>query len=274
MKMLRISKAGVGVVKPGFTLVELLVVIAIISVLMSMLLPSLQRSRETAYQLKCQSGARGVNTAVDVYCSDNREYYVAGKVTAKSWAQILIDGGYSQETAYTARGGCPHGPTVYSDYAGNDYYTGWTANSWPTATTTYGFNMYLQSGFYSGFTLYGQQKRTGYRVSKHADKVITAMCNVTGWSTEWNTYVVYASTYTTLGEPAWYPKSAMNPAIVRHRGEGLPVSFADGHGVFLDRQTILTGPVYGKGARTLPNFNLMDYSFCPVDPTEIYGFKP
>jgi prepilin-type N-terminal cleavage/methylation domain-containing protein len=261
-------------VRGGFTLVELLVVIAIMSVLISLMLPSLQGSREVAYRAKCLSGARGVNTSINTYCSDNREYYVAGKVTARSWPQILIDMGYSQQTSYTSKGGCPHGPTVYSDYAGNDYYTGQTTNSWPTTTATYGFNMYLQSGFYGGFTSYGQQRRTGFRSTKYSDRLITTMCNVTAWSVDWNTYVVYASTYTTLGEPPWYSKSVMNPEIVRHKGEGLPTAFADGHAKFTDRQTILCGPLYGYAARYEKDFNVMDYSFCPVDPARIYGFQP
>ncbi len=258
----------------GFTLVELLVVIAIISVLLALMLPSLQSSREVAYRAKCMAGARGVNTSVDAYCSDNREYYVSGKVTAKSWPQIFVDGGYSQQTAFTNKGGCPHGPSQYWDSAGNDYYTGQTNNSWPTSTTTYGFNHYLQAGTYNGTVAYGPQRRTGFRATKYSSRLITAICNVTAWSNEWSVYVVYTATYTTLGEPPWYSKTLFNPEVMRHKGEGLPASFADGHGAFIDRRTVMSGPLYGYAARVEKDFNVMDYSFCPVDPARIYGFQP
>ncbi|MCC6680471.1 MAG: prepilin-type N-terminal cleavage/methylation domain-containing protein [Phycisphaeraceae bacterium] len=54
----------------GFTLIELLVVISIIALLLAILLPALQRSRETAKQLQCLSNQRSIATAALAYEAD------------------------------------------------------------------------------------------------------------------------------------------------------------------------------------------------------------
>ena len=55
----------------GFTLIELLVVIAIISLLVSILLPSLNKAKELARLAVCQSNVHNLVTATHVYASDH-----------------------------------------------------------------------------------------------------------------------------------------------------------------------------------------------------------
>lgn len=58
--------------KSGFTLIELLIVIAIIAVLLTILAPALQESREHAKRVQCASHHRKIVVALRMYDTSNR----------------------------------------------------------------------------------------------------------------------------------------------------------------------------------------------------------
>jgi prepilin-type N-terminal cleavage/methylation domain-containing protein/prepilin-type processing-associated H-X9-DG protein len=78
----------------GFTLVELLVVIGIIAVLISILLPSLNKAREAANSVSCLSNLRQVGLSVQLYANQNKGVIPDA---AARWPDVLppVKGNYT-----------------------------------------------------------------------------------------------------------------------------------------------------------------------------------
>jgi prepilin-type N-terminal cleavage/methylation domain-containing protein/prepilin-type processing-associated H-X9-DG protein len=83
--------------KRGFTLIELLVVIAIIALLLSILMPALERVRKQARAVICLANLKQWGLMFDMYCDDNNGYFFTGEIngtrsgvgSGKYWRQAM-----------------------------------------------------------------------------------------------------------------------------------------------------------------------------------------
>ena len=105
-----------------FTLIELLVVIAIIAILAAMLMPALQKARESARSTTCMNNLKQIGQFLKFYENDFRDFFPTPTKSSYSAWRLLIEGKY---IVHLNVWDCPSDATRTP---GVDYYDGyaWT----------------------------------------------------------------------------------------------------------------------------------------------------
>ena len=179
----------------GFTLVELLVVIAIIALLLSVLVPSLAKARESAKKVVCQGNVRQQALACTLYMNDNGQnfpsLYVTGSdaamnsaYTGHAWGGVLgtenavtqqqrLLNAYVGKVSNVSLKSADKNLYVFRCPADNGAYGGEWADRKPTLWVTNGCSYFYNSNALNNDAVEGLWGKKSGRV-KHPSAVLLA----------------------------------------------------------------------------------------------------
>jgi len=113
----------------GFTLVELLVVIGIIALLISILLPALNRARESAATIKCAANLRSIGQGFAIYMSQNKQKLPAGYAN-RGYRNVTPESPDNTASAFALGGQVPN-----NGEAGYIHWSSYLYSSFSASTT-------------------------------------------------------------------------------------------------------------------------------------------
>ena len=197
-----------------FTLMELLVVMAIITILASLLLPTLGKAKERARQIQCTGNLKQYGTGLGMYVNDNGEYFPRWQVidANNNWVWELKKAGYITPAICK----CPAAVILTSSLVnGKDDCINNPATPFAYYNTAYGYNyMYLGSSYYDNWDIYSPPAKLS-KIKKPSDMLAVA----DQWNNSNGAYCVIS------------PSSAPTNKLVIHdrHQKGANILYVDGH---------------------------------------------
>ncbi len=160
--------------RDGFTVPEVLAVVAIITIIISLLLPSMNRARDRARAVICASNQRQIGMGIRNYATENKQYFPVGVNSASGdwlWMAILREQVSTMDLFH-----CPSTPAftkwVYKANPGSPSHpTGWEKDEFRLGSGrgsffSYGMNVWgapccadaYGTGTYYGHATLGERK--------------------------------------------------------------------------------------------------------------------
>ncbi|MCF7957115.1 MAG: type II secretion system GspH family protein [Phycisphaerae bacterium] len=241
----------------GFTLIELLVVISIIALLVAILMPALNKAKQSALKATCLMNIKSLSQAWVIYATANEDQLVGGQVGHGSfpikdhdWVHPAIT---TTNTAYRAgmdsydreAEGIKQGalykyletPDVYNCPADKTWreYAGKTVTQQQSPFRSYAISDAMNGGWIAGF----QYKKTA-QIKGAAERLVFVEEEENNGS-NWGSWILSAPSSFT-----WW-----NPISIWH-GRSTNIGFADGHAEarqWMDESTIRMGETQQLGAK-------------------------